>query len=197
LLDADREEQLAIFNMLRISSDKLGETIANLNDIITMQNNVEKGMTDVNLRQEVETTCHAINAMISETDTKIENCIPEDVTVKVVPSYLESILLNLLSNGIKYRSPERKSHIKVSAEETEGSYVLTIQDNGIGIDMTKNGKKLFGMYKTFNNNKDARGIGLFITKNQVEAMNGKIEAHSILGKGSTFNVHLSKEHVRQ
>jgi signal transduction histidine kinase len=58
--------------------------------------------------------------------------------------------------------------------------------------MKKNGNKLFGMYKTFNNNPDARGIGLFITKNQIDAMGGKVEVESELGKGTTFKIYFAK-----
>ena len=58
--------------------------------------------------------------------------------------------------------------------------------------MKKNGDKLFGMYKTFNNNADARGIGLFITKNQIDAMGGKVEVESELGKGTSFKIFFAK-----
>jgi hypothetical protein len=69
--------------------------------------------------------------------------------------------------------------------------ILNVSDNGIGIDMKKNGDKLFGMYKTFNNNPDARGIGLFITKNQIDAMGGKVEVESELGKGTSFKIYFA------
>jgi sensor histidine kinase regulating citrate/malate metabolism len=67
---------------------------------------------------------------------------------------------------------------------------LEIADNGIGIDLDRHGSELFGMYKTFNQNKDARGIGLFITKNQVEAQGGRIEVESQVNTGTTFRVYL-------
>jgi signal transduction histidine kinase len=176
--------------MLKMSALKLNETIENLNEIITIQTDATKRMTKVNLRQEVEATCNGINSMISETNTMIINNISEDIIINVVPSYMESILLNLLSNGIKYRSLQRQSIIKISAQKKEQYLILSIEDNGIGIDLNKNGSKLFGMYKTFHNNKDAKGIGLFITKNQIEAMNGKIEVESKLDIGSTFKIYL-------
>jgi chemotaxis protein histidine kinase CheA len=48
------------------------------------------------------------------------------------------------------------------------------------------------MYKTFHEHKEARGIGLFITKNQIESMNGKIEVASEVGVGTTFTLYFEK-----
>lgn len=48
---------------------------------------------------------------------------------------------------------------------------------------------MFGMYKTFHGNRDARGIGLFITKNQIEAMKGKIEVESTVDQGTKFKIY--------
>ncbi|MBT8312250.1 MAG: ATP-binding protein, partial [Flavobacteriaceae bacterium] len=71
--------------------------------------------------------------------------------------------------------------------------VLKITDNGLGIDLDKYGEKLYGMYKTFHDKPDARGIGLYITKNQIEAMNGKIAVESEVGKGTTFNIYFNEK----
>ena len=49
------------------------------------------------------------------------------------------------------------------------------------------------MYKTFHKNQNSRGIGLFITKNQVEAMGGKIEVVSEVNKGTTFKIYFDEE----
>ena len=87
----------------------------------------------------------------------------------------------------------RDSFIKFSTT-AEGNYiVLHIEDNGVGIDLDKYGDKLFGMYKTFHNNKDAKGIGLYITKNQIEAMNGKIKVDSKVGEGTTFKIYFNEK----
>lgn len=67
--------------------------------------------------------------------------------------------------------------------------VLEVADNGLGINLHLHKDKLFGMYKTFHPNKDAKGIGLFITRNQIEAMGGRIEVESEENKGSVFKVH--------
>ena len=105
---------------------------------------------------------------------------------------MDSILLNLFTNAIKYQDQTRQLKLKISAKREDGYVVLNFKDNGLGIDMERHKDKIFGMYKTFHKHKDAKGIGLFITKNQVEAMEGKISLQSKVGKGSTFTVHLKE-----
>lgn len=187
------EEKNKLFGMLKTSTNKLAETIENLNDIITIQNSTEMQRSELHLKLEVEKTINAINSIISGTNTTIRNLISEDLLVSFVPSYLESILLNLLTNAIKYKSPERNPEIELSVESKDNYLVLLVKDNGLGIDLKKNKDKLFGMYKTFHNNRDARGFGLYITKNQIEAMGGKIEVESELGKGSTFKIYINEQ----
>jgi signal transduction histidine kinase len=70
-----------------------------------------------------------------------------------------------------------------------GEIVLYIKDNGVGIDLERNMHNLFGMYKTFHNNADATGIGLFITKYQVDTMGGHIGVESEVGQGTEFRVY--------
>lgn len=65
---------------------------------------------------------------------------------------------------------------------------LTFTDNGKGIDLEKYGATIFGMHKTFHRNKDARGVGLYITKNQVEAMGGSITVQSKVNSGTSFKI---------
>jgi sensor histidine kinase regulating citrate/malate metabolism len=79
----------------------------------------------------------------------------------------------------------------LSAENSGKAFVrLNVEDNGIGIDLERQGRKIFGMYKTFHHHPDARGVGLFLTKNQVEAMGGRIEVKSKVDDGSIFSVFL-------
>jgi light-regulated signal transduction histidine kinase (bacteriophytochrome) len=103
--------------------------------------------------------------------------------------YLESIMQNLIQNAIKYRNPERKSWVKVKTELSNKGLVLHVEDNGLGIDLKKHGRKLFGLRKTFHKNEDARGVGLFITKAQINSMGGEVEVKSIVNKGSKFSVY--------
>ena len=176
------------YGLIEQSVKNLDETIQNLNEIISIQTNVNLNKSYVPLRQKLVQTFHNITGLIQESDAHIANKVPHEARVKVVPAYIDSILINLLTNAIKYRSHERRLQIEINYNEVEDYKVLSVKDNGLGIDLEKYGDKLFGMYKTFHNNSDAKGLGLFITKTQVEAMNGKIQVESEVGEGSTFKV---------
>ena len=190
LAGAKSKAQREMFlQMLTTSTAKLADTIVNLNEIITVNSNVNKPKVARVLQTEISKTLEALSALIRQHHIAVEVQMADDLTVTVVPAYLDSILLNLISNAIKYRSPNRPALIQLRAHAGPDCVVLTVQDNGLGIDLVKNRAKLFGMYKTFHDNEDARGVGLFITKNQVEAMLGTIDVDSEVNVGSTFTIH--------
>ena len=188
--DAKNEDEKKLyFEYLNSSSVKLSETIDNLNEIITIQSNNSLPVETINLKTEIDKTIKSQNFSILEHHVLIENNISPNIVINSIPAYFDSIILNLITNAIKYRATNRAPIIKISSRVEKDYTILIIEDNGIGIDLEKNGSKLFGMYKTFNGNSDAKGIGLFITKNQIEAMKGKIEVSSKLDVGTTFIIY--------
>ena len=190
---AEYNDESAMFlDMLKTSTDKLAETIVNLNEIVTANSHALQSKEPRGLAQEVAKTLAALNILVHESQLVVTVDIPAEVTVPVVPAYLDSILLNLFSNAIKYRAPGGVPLLAVGCYRDAAFVVLTIRDNGLGIDLERNRAKVFGMHKTFHGNADARGLGLFITKNQVEAMNGRIELESTVGVGSTFKVYFDE-----
>ena len=111
--------------------------------------------------------------------------------INFVPAYIESVLLNLISNAIKYRQFEKELMVKIDAGITDGKKYFCVADNGQGLDLEKYGDELFGMYKTFHGNEDALGFGLFLTRSQIEALDGRIEVKSEVGAGTCFKVWLN------
>jgi hypothetical protein len=139
----------------------------------------------------VKRALEVLNDQIIAKSVLVYDTIDPKLEVSYNPAYLESILLNTISNAIKYSHPARQPMIWLKSGYEDQKLVLTIEDNWIGIDLEKHGDKIFGMYKTFHNNLDARGIGLFITKNQIEAMGGQITIASILDQGTTFKIYFA------
>src|SRR5206468_2921750 len=99
--------------------------------------------------------------------------------------YMDSILLNVLSNAVKYRRADQPLVVELKTEVKNNELQLTIKDNGRGINLEQHKNNIFGLYKTFHGNQDAKGVGLFITKWQIEAMSGKIEVTSEENKGTS------------
>jgi signal transduction histidine kinase len=180
----------SFWNLIKQTTNSLDETILNLNESITIQTSIDIPMKEIHLLDKISMVKNSLSNVIEEEKVAInyeQNC--DDDLIYSNPAYIDSILLNLVSNAIKYRSEARIPEISISLTSTNQFKILTVKDNGIGIDLQKNKDQLFGMYKTFHRNKDAKGLGLYITKVQVEAMKGKIEVESILGLGSSFIVY--------
>ncbi|RHX79231.1 PAS domain-containing sensor histidine kinase [Leptospira yasudae] len=184
------EERQEVVRYITKASDSLMDTILNLNEVVSIQTNKNLQNTEIVLREYIDKATRTISGEIQKYQVQIKNLVSDSIRVRCNASYMESILLNFLTNAVKYRHPDRVPEIILSAAYEKNRLVLSITDNGLGIDMNKNGDKLFGMYKTFHNNRDAKGIGLFITKNQVEAMGGRIEVESKLNVGTTFRIVL-------
>jgi PAS domain S-box-containing protein len=185
------EDRETTWNLIKQSANSLDETIHNLSEIISIQSSTNLPVTHVRVKTEMEKIIDHIQIMVNEVDTKINFIMDEEFSLHTNPAYFESIILNLFTNAIKYKSPDRNLEINITAGE-DGKYkILSFNDNGLGIDLSKYEKHLFGMYKTFHGNKDAKGLGLFIVKTQIEAMKGKIEVESEVNKGTTFRLFFS------
>jgi signal transduction histidine kinase len=104
--------------------------------------------------------------------------------------FLESIIYNLLSNALKYYSPSRIPEILLRTYEEDGRVKLSVKDNGLGIDLVKYGNKLFQLNQVFHKHNNSKGVGLYITKAQIESFGGTIQVKSRENEGSEFIVTL-------
>ncbi|MFS4457258.1 PAS domain S-box protein [Maribacter sp. 2304DJ31-5] len=194
LVDEKNEKEKAkIIGMLTSASDDLLETLDNLNEVVAISTNAIGEKEPVHLNKKINFVQRNLSNLLIKSRAKIINTITDDVYLQVIPEYLESILMNFLTNSIKYKHPDRDPIIRLSTKREDNYVILYIADNGLGIDLQKYGNKLFGMYKTFHTHGDARGMGLYITKNQVEAMDGKIKVESEVGKGSRFKIYFNEK----
>nr|WP_315165883.1 PAS domain S-box protein [uncultured Flavobacterium sp.] len=184
------EEKDEMIQLLKSVSNSLNETMIHLNEVINIRTNIGLVSESLNLQQYLETVQRVLSEQISSKDVSISTIMPDDVMINYNPAYLESILYNIISNSIRYSHPERKPTIIIKWITDDENKILQISDNGVGIDLVKNADKIFGMYKTFTNNADSKGIGLFITKNQIDAMGGNITVESEPNIGTTFKIYI-------
>ncbi|MCO5949971.1 PAS domain S-box protein [Mucilaginibacter flavidus] len=179
--------------LLKQSINNLKETIANLNEVVLMNTSFSEKLVPINLFNAIESAANNVSQLARDAMVTIKNKADPQLEILAIPAYLDSVLLNFITNGIKYRSPDREANVTFTTIIKNDFVVLQIKDNGLGIDLKRHSGKLFGMYKTFHGNKDARGIGLFITKNQIEALGGKVEVESEIGKGTKFKIYFKHE----
>lgn len=180
------------FKFLKQAVFNLQETVTHLTEIAKFSKYDTAELKTLNLYQFTVNAIYNVSALAKNSGCIIENNIQNTFFVTGIEAYLDSILLNLLTNAIKYRSDDKVCIITLNAK-LEGSFVvLSVKDNGLGLDLKTHGSKLFSLYQTFHRNKDSRGVGLFITKNQIESLDGKIEVKSEVNKGAEFLVYLKK-----
>ncbi|GAB3011243.1 hypothetical protein GCM10027051_11870 [Niabella terrae] len=185
----DEAEKGELIAALISVSGILHTTMQGLNEVVNIHSQLDYTKHRLSLKTVIDHTIKILQDKIRAKEAIVLNNVPEDVVIDYNKSYLESIILNLISNAIKYSKPQTFPLVSLTYAEENMERVLIIKDNGIGIDMEQNGQKLFGLFKTFTHNPDSKGIGLYITKNQVEAMGGRIEVESQPEKGSTFKIY--------
>lgn len=190
---APPEQRDEMMQHLEAISDGLNITIGHLKELVEIQSEIKIEKQPLNLRHYLKNILNILHNEITKHRVNVDINIPLDATVNYNPAYLESILLNFTTNAIKYSSPDRKPLLTYDFSIVEGKKILAVSDNGLGIDLRRHKNSLFGMYKTFHKNQNSRGIGLFITKNQVEAMGGRIEVASEVNKGTTFKIYFEDE----
>jgi signal transduction histidine kinase len=115
---------------------------------------------------------------------------PEAAEIFSIKSYIKSILYNLVNNAIKYRSSGKDPLIEIGISKANEQIEIRVQDNGIGIDLVKYGHDIFGLYKRFHPSFEGKGLGLNMTKVQVESLGGSIQIASQPGEGTLFTICL-------
>lgn len=180
------------FKMLKECIVNLNSTIEHLSQIKTNNQKQDFTLKTLKLSTYVKSAIYNVSAIAKKDNCSIYNHVDDSIKILGLEAYLDSIILNFLTNAIKYKSPERHPVIELFTEIQGAFIVLHIKDNGIGIDLSKNESKLFTLNGTFNNHHDSRGVGLFITKNHVESLGGKIEVESTVNKGTKFSIYFQR-----
>ncbi len=138
-------------------------------------------MAVINLRLRVEETGAIINC----------ESLP---VVYSIQSLLIQLFQNLISNAIKFRKPDSNPEIFISSKEEDESYVINVQDNGIGI-ASEFQERIFIIFQRLHTRAqyDGTGIGLAICQKIVQHLNGQIWVKSTAGEGATFSFCIPKK----
>lgn len=193
LEEAETEEEKKEFvEYLKETADQLLCTLNELVEVIKIRQNANVSSEQIYFEEVFERVKGMFLGQIMEVGAIINTDFKDAPGVVYPKIYLESILLNLFSNALKYRSPKRKLCINVRTYWQNSALMIEVQDNGLGLDLNKYGNQIFRLHKTFHRDTEGKGLGLFMTKNQVESLGGEIRVESEPDVGTKFIVQLNK-----
>ncbi|MES2478346.1 MAG: PAS domain-containing sensor histidine kinase [Bacteroidota bacterium] len=183
----DNEERKEIQAKIKPVVNHLMEVFNELVESIQIKQDTEIEQEYVDLKECINKILIGFDTQIKAYEADIKLDFEEGTMLYYPPKYLDSILTNLISNSLRYKSPDRKPSIVIRAKRNEEhTLLLSVEDNGLGIDLLLHKDQIFKIRKTFHRHPDSKGFGLFMIKTQVDAMNGRIWAESTIDKGSTF-----------
>jgi ligand-binding sensor domain-containing protein/signal transduction histidine kinase len=190
LIRKDPIEAKLIVDKLIFTTEELDTVVKDVSTVLEIRKNKTYVVGKLNFEEELAIIKENLEHEITETRAEIIDDFSEANVIHTAKPYLDSILINLIHNAIKYRDVNRRLSIHVKTGVTDGYICLTIRDNGLGIDLGLHKKNMFNLYKRFHTHVEGKGMGLYLVKAQVVALGGKIEVESEVNVGTTFKVFL-------
>jgi two-component system sensor histidine kinase/response regulator len=187
------ERYLKIKEMTFLTINKFKNTLADLTKVSNIQKDIQDDVETVKFEELLDEVKLTIKDNIDKSHAKLvtDLAIPEICFSK---KNMRSILYNLVSNAVKYSSPERSPIINISTKRIDDDVLLSVSDNGLGINPAYQ-HKLFGMFKRLHDHVEGSGIGLYIVKRIIENNGGRIEVKSELDVGTTFNLYFKNNNA--
>jgi len=185
----DKEE---LVELLTQSANALSQTLNELSEVIKVQQYKHIQKEELSFEQVFEKVKKMHVPQIADLKASVRCDFSAAPLIDYPSIYLESILMNLLNNALKYSAPERSPVIEARTFWNNGNLMFEIKDNGRGINLDKHSQNIFKLYKTFHKHPDSKGLGLYMTKNQIEAMGGKIFVESKECEGTKFIINFNQ-----
>lgn len=192
LIEVAKLDHASVDRYLDMMKAKIHDLEDFIKEIISYSRNArtEVKKQPVNLRQTVEEVTEALTFSVGNPDVQIENLVAEDMVVNTDSMRLKIVLSNLIDNALKYRDDKKaKPFIRIEAADRDGVKVITVKDNGVGIDQLYI-DRIFQMFFRASENSKGSGLGLYIVKETLNKINGSIQVESNLGAGTTFMVRI-------
>jgi PAS domain S-box-containing protein len=191
-LNPNDPDKYLIIENLRKAAVNLDNIITDLNSVINYQKGIDEYRQEIVFEDILKVIKKNLETPLKKAGAKIETDFKDAPSVYSILSYVNSILFNLIENAIKFRSPKRPLEIRIESSLSYDYIILSVCDNGLGIDLKTQGDKVFGLYKRFHSHIEGRGLGLHLVKTQVKALGGKIEVESTVDKGSCFKIFFQR-----
>ncbi|RPD48430.1 PAS domain S-box protein [Hymenobacter sediminis] len=180
-----------LLSMMQDSVDRFKRTIEHLTEVTKLQKENDQPVATVDLATLIREVSLDLAPLFQEAGGVLEVTVSSCPTISFAEKNLRSIIYNLLSNALKYRSPERPVRVHIRSTKLDKYLLLEVQDNGLGL-KAESTHKMFSMFQRFHDHVEGSGIGLYMVKKMVENAGGRIEVQSQVGEGTTFSVYFKR-----
>ena len=185
------DKDIELFNKLKNNIEQVYKKVFSLNDVINFKTTLKDKKELLEFKRVFKEVEQSIHDQLNSANITLDADFSECPEIEYPPLHLNRILHNLLTNSMKFKSPDRLLKIEVKTRKINGSVCLNVKDNGLGFDAEKQGGKVFGLFKRLHTHVEGVGVGLYIVKSIVETHGGKIEVISRPNEGALFTIHLN------
>lgn len=183
------EQLISYLKMMEESSERLDQILKTLMDMISFKQ-VEAKFEEVNLNQLFHRVLRELRDRIDKNELELKMNLDSKVSLRTDHKMLGHILLQIVENAIKFRDRQKgKLLLEVSLSHTAQKHFIVIKDNGLGISK-KYLDRIFDMFFRANETYSGSGLGLYIAKNLIEKLSGRMYIQAEQGKGTTVTIEL-------
>tara|TARA_R110002049_G_scaffold4504_3_gene31311 strand:+ start:9862 stop:11055 length:1194 start_codon:yes stop_codon:yes gene_type:complete len=186
-----KSEDILLFNKLKNNIEQVHKTVFTLNDVINFKTTLKDKKERLDFESVFNEVGQSITEQLKSSNTTIDVDFSGCSEIDYPPLHLKSVIQNLLTNSLKYKSADRELKIKVKTTLVNGRICFTIEDNGLGFDDKKYSRKVFGLFKRLHTHVEGKGVGMYIVKSIIQAHGGSIEVKSKPNKGALFTIYLN------
>ena len=196
MLEEDSIEEMRVCaKMMQRSTQKLDKLIEDLL-ILARNKKSEARITSIDFQHELEDSIVQLNFLDNFKNIRFSTEVEQTDPFFSDAVRLRIILNNLISNAVKYhRINQTDPFIEVKISSVKEKAVLTISDNGSGID-ERHVNKIFDMFYRATNSSEGSGLGLYLVKHTIDKLQGTITIKSVLNEGTTFVVEIPNSAVK-
>jgi signal transduction histidine kinase len=186
------ESNRELLQYLNESVCKMQQVFSDMNQMLEIRNKLYKSIETVDLQALLDDLHNHFYTELRNNKIDFSYDFNGLKTIRTNHQQINSILYNLISNAIKFRSEKRRPEIDIEIIPNGAYHSFVVKDNGVGIDLEKYSKKLFFPYQQFHNQASGKGLGLYLVRLQAESLGGSVKLCSEPDRYTKVEVKLRK-----
>lgn len=192
--ESSQDKQISLLKRIKVSCDKLKELLKGLNSLVDISKTRPEKIENVNFQERLNVISAEYMDLLKDIGGKITADFSQAESMPYFTAHIDSFFSNLITNAIKYRKANVPLEIHVRSRSEKEYVILSVKDNGTGIDLSRNMIKLFQPFKRLTDQGTGTGLGLSIVKRLIERNHGYLEVFSQPGLGTEFRAYLKEQH---